>query len=66
MPDGALLSYVALGDPSAGQTFVCHPGGPGMSAAYFGDLCGVGSRELRVVLLDPRGTGASSKPAHGC
>ena len=40
---------------------VCHPGGPGFSAAELADLGGVGAtREL--VLVDPRGTGASPAP----
>ena len=50
---------------SAPRTLVCHPGGPGMSGAYFGDMCGLGSEDLRVVLLDPRGTGTSDPPADG-
>lgn len=40
---------------------VCHPGGPGYSARYFGDLAGLG-RDLGLVLLDPRGTGGSERP----
>ena len=60
--DGATLSYFTLGEASAARTLVCHPGGPGMSAAYFGDLCGLGSEHLRVVLLNPRGTSGSSPP----
>jgi pimeloyl-ACP methyl ester carboxylesterase len=62
--DGTVLSYTALGDPSALPPLVCHPGGPGMSAAYFGNLCGLGSAR-RVVLLNPRGTGGSSPPLDG-
>ena len=61
--DGATLTYAVLGSEDATRTLVCHPGGPGMSAAYFGDLCGLGSERLRVVLLNPRGTGDSSPPA---
>lgn len=41
---------------------VCHPGGPGYSAQYFGDLAGLGG-DFRLVLLDPRGTGGSDRPA---
>jgi pimeloyl-ACP methyl ester carboxylesterase len=63
--DGATLSYAALGSPDAPSTLVCHPGGPGMSAAYFGDLCELGSRDLRVILFNPRGTGESSRPVGG-
>jgi pimeloyl-ACP methyl ester carboxylesterase len=36
-----------------------------MPGGYFGDLCELGSGELRVVLLDPRGTGGSGPPADG-
>ena len=36
-----------------------------MSADCFGDMCGLGSERLRIVLLDPRGTGASARPASG-
>jgi proline-specific peptidase len=64
-PDGATLGYLSLGEPSAPLTLVCHPGGPGMSASYFGDLCGLPSDEVRVILLDPRGAGASDRPDDG-
>lgn len=63
--DGATLSYAVLGSDDATSTLVCHPGGPGMSAAYFGDLCGLGSQRLRLVLFNPRGTGDSSPPVDG-
>jgi proline iminopeptidase len=63
--NGARLSYAVLGSEDAPTTLVCHPGGPGMSAAYFGDLCGLGSRDLRVILFNPRGTGESSPPVDG-
>jgi pimeloyl-ACP methyl ester carboxylesterase len=63
--DGPTLSYGVLGSEDAPSTLVCHPGGPGMSGAYFGDLCGLGSRDLRVILFNPRGTGASSPPVDG-
>ena len=58
--DGATLGYLELGEAGAPRTLVCHPGGPGMSGACFGDLCGLPSERVRLVLLDPRGTGASS------
>lgn len=65
-PDGATLSYATLGGGSpTAATLVCHPGGPGMSGAYFGGLCGLACERLRVVLLNPRGTGASSPPVDG-
>src|SRR4051812_13090226 len=62
---GTVLAYSTLGNASAPRTLVCHSGGPGMSADYFGDMCGLGTERLRVVLLHPRGTGASSKPGTG-
>lgn len=63
--NGATLSYGVLGSEHAPTTLVCHPGGPGMSAAYFGDLAGLGSRRLRLILFNPRGTGESSPPVDG-
>jgi len=53
--DGRTLAYHRSG---SGPTLVCHPGGPGFSSLYLGDLAGV-DRELELVLLDPRGTGGS-------
>jgi pimeloyl-ACP methyl ester carboxylesterase len=41
---------------------VCHPGGPGFSSRYFGDLAGLGAA-YELVFLDPRGTGVSERPA---
>ena len=41
---------------------VCHPGGPGFSSFYFGDLAGLAER-CTVVLLNPRGTDGSTPPA---
>ena len=42
-------------------TLVCHPGGPGFSSRYLDDLAGLGT-QLRLVLIDPRGTGDSDRP----
>ena len=57
--DGRRLSYRLLG---SGPTLVCHPGGPGFSGAELDDLGGLdGTRTL--LLLDPRGTGASDSAA---
>jgi pimeloyl-ACP methyl ester carboxylesterase len=53
--DGRTLAYHRSG---SGPTLVCHPGGPGFSSLYLGDLAGL-DRELELVLLDPRGTGGS-------
>lgn len=63
--DGRTLGYCTVGGDHAEVTLVCHPGGPGMSAAYLGELGRLGSRDLRVVLFDPRGTGRSDPPADG-
>jgi proline-specific peptidase len=57
--DGRRLAYRRLGD---GPTLVCHGGGPGFSSLYLTDLGNLGE-ELELVLLDPRGTGGSTKPA---
>ncbi len=57
--DGRRLAYRRLG---SGPTLVCHPGGPGSSGRYFGDLEGL-DRDLTLVLVDPRGTGGSDRPA---
>jgi proline iminopeptidase len=55
--DGRTLAYHRSG---SGPTLVCHPGGPGFSSMYFGDLAGLGD-ELELVLLEPRGTGGSDR-----
>jgi proline iminopeptidase len=57
--DGRRLAYRRLG---TGPTLVCHPGGPGFSSLYLGDLGGL-DEELELVLLDPRGTGRSDPAA---
>ena len=57
--DGRTLAYRRIG---SGPTLVCHPGGPGFSSLYLGDLAGLG-QELELVLLDPRGTGGSDPAA---
>ena len=59
--DGRALSYESVG---SGPILVCHPGGPGASGRYFGDLGGLAQR-FTVVRLDPRGTGGSDPPANG-
>lgn len=59
LPDGRTLAYREVGD---GAPFLCHPGGPGFSGAYLEDI----PRALpdrRLILIDPRGTGASDPPA---
>jgi proline-specific peptidase len=57
--DGRKLGYRQLGN---GPVLVCHPGGPGFSSLYFGDLAGLWEK-YTLVLLNPRGTGGSDKPA---
>jgi pimeloyl-ACP methyl ester carboxylesterase len=62
--DGTRLAYRVAGDSDAAEVLVCHPGGPGMSAAYFVDCAGLPD-DRRLVLLDPRGAGGSDPPADG-
>jgi proline-specific peptidase len=57
--DGRRLAYRRAG---SGPTLVCHGGGPGFSGLYLGNLGGL-DEHLELVLLDPRGTGASDRPA---
>ena len=57
--DGRTLAWHERG---SGPPLLCHPGGPGCSSAYFGDLAGLAA-ERTLLLLDPRGTGASDPPA---
>ena len=57
--DARTLSWRQIG---AGAPLLCHPGGPGASSRYFGDLIEL-ARERTLILLDPRGTGASDRPA---
>jgi proline iminopeptidase len=56
---GRRLAYKRFGH---GPTLVCHGGGPGFSARYLGNLGGL-EEHLELVLLDPRGTGGSDRPA---
>jgi len=53
--DGRTLTYRKLG---AGPSLVCHPGGPGVSAALFADLGGL-DRERTLIQLNPRGVDGS-------
>jgi proline iminopeptidase len=57
--DGRSLTYRRSG---SGPLLVVHPGGPGFSPVYLGDLAGLGDRHT-VVILNPRGVGASDRPA---
>lgn len=58
--DGRQLTYHRLG---RGPLLVCHPGGPGFSSTYFGDLAALWEQHT-LILLDPRGTGGSDRPAN--
>ncbi|HKC77066.1 MAG TPA: alpha/beta fold hydrolase, partial [Gaiellaceae bacterium] len=58
-PEGLTLSYERRG---TGPLLVCHPGGPGCSAAEFRDFAGLDDT-FELVLLSPRGS-AGSDPAH--
>lgn len=57
--DGRKLTYRKLGH---GPVVVVHPGGPGLSSTYLGDLAGLWER-FTLVILNPRGTGGSDRPA---
>jgi len=57
--DGRTLHWSERG---SGEPLLCHPGGPGSSARYFGDLAELAEKRS-LLLLDPRGTGASDRPA---
>jgi proline iminopeptidase len=57
-PAGLTLSYERRG---SGPLLVCHPGGPGCSAAEFRDFAGLDDT-FELVLLSPRGS-AGSDPA---
>ena len=58
--DGLRLSYRRAG---SGPPLVCHPGGPGFSSRYFGaDVGGLGER-LELLMLNPRGSEGSERPA---
>ena len=57
--DGRRLTYERRGD---GPLVVCHPGGPGFSSLYFGELAGLAG-DFTLILLNPRGTGGSDRPS---
>lgn len=54
-PEGLTLSYERRG---AGPLLVCHPGGPGGSAAEFRDFAGLDDT-FELLLLSPRGSHGS-------
>jgi len=57
--DGRKLTYRKLGH---GPVLVCHPGGPGYSSTYFGDLAGLWER-FTLIMVNPRGTNGSAPPS---
>ena len=57
--DGRKLTYRKLGH---GPVLVCHPGGPGFSSTYFGDLAALWE-QFTLIMLNPRGTGGSDRPS---
>jgi proline iminopeptidase len=56
-PEGLTLSYKRRG---TGPLLVCHPGGPGGSAAEFRDFAGLDDT-FELVLLSPRGSAGSDE-----
>jgi pimeloyl-ACP methyl ester carboxylesterase len=56
--DGRKLTYRKLGH---GPVLVCHPGGPGFSSTYFGDLAALWE-QFTLIMVNPRGTGGSERP----
>lgn len=58
-PEGLTLSYERRG---SGPLLVCHPGGPGGSAAEFRDFAGLDDT-FELVLLSPRGSAGSDAAA---
>jgi len=56
--DGRKLTFRKLGH---GPVLVVHPGGPGLSSTYIGDLAGLWER-FTLLILNPRGTGGSDRP----
>jgi proline iminopeptidase len=56
--DDVTLHYRVSGQ---GPPLIAHPGGPGTSARFLGDLAGL-DEVATIVWLDPRGTGGSTAP----
>lgn len=56
--DGRKVTYRKLGH---GPVLVCHPGGPGFSSTYFGDLAALWE-QFTLIMLNPRGTAGSQRP----
>jgi len=58
-PDGRAVAWREAG---SGPPLLLHCGGPGCSSRYFGELPELAA-ERTLLLLDPRGTGESGRPA---
>jgi proline iminopeptidase len=56
------MAPLAWREVGSGPPLVLHPGGPGCSGAHFGELPELAA-ERTLILLDPRGTGDSERPA---
>jgi pimeloyl-ACP methyl ester carboxylesterase len=56
------MARLAWREVGSGPPLVLHPGGPGCSGAHFGELPELAA-ERTLILLDPRGTGDSPRPA---
>ena len=56
------MAPIAWREVGFGPPLVMHPGGPGCSAAHFGELPELAA-ERTLILLDPRGSGDSDRPA---
>jgi proline iminopeptidase len=56
------MAPIAWREVGSGPPLLMHPGGPGCSAAHFGELPELVA-ERTLILLDPRGTGESERPA---
>jgi proline iminopeptidase len=56
--DDVTLHYRITG---SGPPLIAHPGGPGTSTDFFGDLAGLDD-VATIIWLDPRGTGTSTAP----
>jgi pimeloyl-ACP methyl ester carboxylesterase len=48
--DGRKLTYGLVG---SGPVLLCHPGGPGFSAAYFENLAGLDAHRTLVLVSPP-------------
>jgi pimeloyl-ACP methyl ester carboxylesterase len=56
------MAPLAWREVGSGPPLVLHPGGPGCSGAHFGELPELAA-ERTLIVLDPRGTGDSERPA---